>query len=131
MILLLPPAEGTVIPTRFSAERTQHEYDVLCLWEQDPQLLLNDLALLPLAPLAATSQPEALLRQVANQISQLESEQQRQELLTYTQIFAGLRLISGNGRTALVRTAGSRRLSLILILMGDHDDPNKDTALYT
>ncbi|WP_448562532.1 Rpn family recombination-promoting nuclease/putative transposase [Trichothermofontia sp.] len=91
VIVLLPPTEGTVIPTQFHVGRTLHEYDVLCLWEQDPQLLLQDLALLPLAPLAAAPQPETLLQQVAARIRQLESEQQRRELSTYTQIFAGLR----------------------------------------
>jgi len=90
VIVLLPPTAGTVIRNSFQVGKTQHHFQVVCLWEQDPQVLLSDLALLPLAPLAATSQPEDLLRQVAAQIGQLESEQ-RQELSTYTQIFAGLK----------------------------------------
>ena len=91
VIVLLPPTAGTVIQDYFQVGETQHRFRVVSLWEQDPQLFLNDPALLPLAPLAATSQPEALLRQVAAQIGRLESEQQRQELSTYTQIFAGLK----------------------------------------
>jgi predicted transposase YdaD len=52
--------------------------------------LLNDPALLPLAPLTATTQATALLQRVAEQVSQLE-ESQRQEVSGYTQILAGLK----------------------------------------
>ncbi len=80
-----------MLQDRFQVGETQHRFRVIRLWEQDPTVLLHDPALLPLAPLAATREPEALLRRVAAQIGQLESEQQRQELATYTQIFAGLK----------------------------------------
>ncbi len=91
VIVLLPPTAGTVIRDSFQVGETQHRFRIVCLWEQDPAVLLHDPALLPLAPLAATTEPESLLRRVAAQIGQLESEQQRQELATYTQIFAGLK----------------------------------------
>ncbi len=91
VIVLLPPTAVTVIRDFFQVGETQHRFRVVCLWEQDPEVLLHDPALLPLASLAATTQPEALLRRVAAQIGQLESEQQRQEFSTYTQIFAGLK----------------------------------------
>ena len=53
-------------------------------------LLLNDPALLPLAPLAAASDPQDLLQRVVQQVNQLEPTQ-RQEVSTYTQILAGLK----------------------------------------
>ena len=90
IVLLLPPGEDTVIETAFIVENTRHEYQVLRLWEQEPELFLNDPALLPLATLAATTDSEALLRETAQRVSQLEVER-KQEVSTYTQILAGLK----------------------------------------
>ena len=53
-------------------------------------MLLEDPALLPLAPLAATTQAKALLQRVAERVSRLD-EGQRQEVSEYTQILAGLK----------------------------------------
>ncbi|MFN6559700.1 MAG: Rpn family recombination-promoting nuclease/putative transposase [Nostoc sp. ChiSLP01] len=90
VVLLLPPAPETVIETAFSLETTRHEYRVICLWEENPEQFLNDPALLPLAPLAATTQPQTLLQQVVERVNQLQPEQ-RPEIATYTQILAGLK----------------------------------------
>ena len=90
VVLLLPPASETVIETAFSVETTRHEYRVIRLWEENPELFLNDPALLPLAPLTATTQPQALLQQVVGKVSQLEPRQ-RPEISAYTQILAGLK----------------------------------------
>jgi predicted transposase/invertase (TIGR01784 family) len=90
VVLLLPPATDTVIETSFNFETTSHQYRVIRMWEQNPELFLNDEALLPLAPLAATSQPQSLLQQVAERIEGIEA-QKRPEILTYTKILAGLK----------------------------------------
>ena len=90
IVLLLPPGEDTVIETAFIVENTRHEYQVVRLREQEPELFLNDPALLPLATLAATTDSEALLRETAQRVSQLEVER-KQEVSTYTQILAGLK----------------------------------------
>jgi predicted transposase/invertase (TIGR01784 family) len=90
VVLLLPPTAGTVVETAFVVESTRHEYQVIQLWQEDPEAFLNDPALLPLAPLTATTKAEALLQRVAEQVSQLE-ESQRQEVSGYTQILAGLK----------------------------------------
>ncbi|QHG16873.1 DUF4351 domain-containing protein [Nostoc sp. ATCC 53789] len=90
VVLLLPPSPETVIETVFCVETTRHEYRVIRLWEENPELFLNDPALLPLAPLAATTQPQALLQQVVGKVSQLEPRQ-RPEISAYTQILAGLK----------------------------------------
>jgi predicted transposase/invertase (TIGR01784 family) len=91
VVLLIPPTETTQIETVFNLESTRHEYRVMKLWEEDPAIFLNDLALLPLATLAAATVPEQLLRQVAERVSQIESEQQRQEVSAYVQLLAGLK----------------------------------------
>ena len=90
VVLLLPPTPETIIETAFVVETTRHEYRVIRLWEENPEQLLNDPALLPFAPLAASSQAENLLQQVAGRVSQLESSQ-RQEVSAYTEILAGLK----------------------------------------
>jgi predicted transposase/invertase (TIGR01784 family) len=91
VVLLRPPAEGTVIESAFILGTTRHEYQVLCMWEQDPSIFLDDIALLPLAILAATQAPEQLLNQVAQRVSTIESTQQRREASAYVQLLAGLR----------------------------------------
>ena len=91
VVLLLAPSEGTEIETVFALKSTRHEYRVIRLWEEDAALFLNDVALLPLASLAATSVPEQLLTQVAEQVGKIESTQQRQQVSAYTQLLAGLR----------------------------------------
>jgi predicted transposase/invertase (TIGR01784 family) len=90
VVLLLPPAPDTVIETAFLVENTRHEYRVICLWQENPEAFLNDEALLPLAPLAATTQPQVLLQQVLEKVNQLEPRQ-RPEISAYTQILAGLK----------------------------------------
>ncbi|MBW4614019.1 MAG: Rpn family recombination-promoting nuclease/putative transposase [Desmonostoc vinosum HA7617-LM4] len=90
VVLLLPPAPETVIETAFVVENTRHEYRVICMWLENPEPFLNDVALLPLAPLAATTQPQALLQQVVGKVNQLEPRQ-RTEISAYTQILAGLK----------------------------------------
>jgi predicted transposase YdaD len=90
VILLLPPAPGTVIETAFSVGTTRHEYRVIFLPEGNPQTFLDNPALLPLAPLTATTQPLVLLQQVVERVNQVQPKQ-RPEISAYTQIFAGLK----------------------------------------
>ncbi|MBD2254526.1 DUF4351 domain-containing protein [Nostoc parmelioides] len=90
VVLLLPPTPETVIETAFTVENTRHEYRVIRMWEENPELFLNDSALLPLAPLTATTQPQILLQQVVQQVNQVE-ETKRPEISAYTQILAGLK----------------------------------------
>ncbi|UKO96680.1 Rpn family recombination-promoting nuclease/putative transposase [Nostoc sp. UHCC 0870] len=90
VVLLLPPAPDTVIETVFSVESTRHEYRVISMWEENPQPFLNEPALLPLATLAATTQPQVLLQQVVERVNQLELGE-RSQISAYTQILAGLK----------------------------------------
>jgi predicted transposase YdaD len=61
------------------------------MWEQDPQPLLADSALLPLAALAQTDSPRALLERVATQVANIESTDQQQNVSACVQMLAGLR----------------------------------------
>ena len=91
VILLKQPAKATVIETEFSLENTRHSYQVVRMWEQNPALFLEDTALLPLATLAATQEQEKLLTQISQQISNIESLEQRQDVAICTQLLAGLK----------------------------------------
>ena len=90
VVLLLPPPVGTVIESAFAVEQTQHQYQVICLWQESPDLFLDDPALLPLAPLAAASESTEILQQVVDCLKRLEPER-RAEVSSYTQILAGLK----------------------------------------
>jgi predicted transposase YdaD len=61
------------------------------MWQQSSEIFLSDPALLPLAALTAKPSPEQLLRRIAAQVSTIELTEQRQDLLAYIQIMAGLR----------------------------------------
>ncbi len=63
-------------------ETTRHEYRVTRMWEENPEIFLNDQALLPLAPLAATKQPQILLQQVVERANQVSVEK-RGEISAY------------------------------------------------
>ncbi len=82
---------GEEIPTEFRAPNTWHRYHVIKVWEIDPALLLGHPGLLPLALLARSPQPEALLRQVAEKVTRLEPEELRPELTSCAFFLAGLR----------------------------------------
>lgn len=90
VVLLLPPPAGTVIESAFAVEQTHHQYQVLCLWQEPPDLFLNDPALLPFAPLASAPNAEGLLQRVVQRVDELETAQ-RTEVSGYTQILAGLK----------------------------------------
>jgi predicted transposase YdaD len=75
----------------YQGETTYHGYRVVRMWEQDPELFLNNPALLPLAPLTRTDSPQDLLSQVAENIAKIEDSNTRQDIAAYTEILAGLR----------------------------------------
>lgn len=72
-------------------ETTVHKYRVIRMWEQEPTLFLNNLALLPLAPLTKTTSLPGLLSQVAQSIATIPDRGSRQNTAAYTEILAGLR----------------------------------------
>jgi predicted transposase/invertase (TIGR01784 family) len=91
VVLLLPPSPETVITNFFQLSTTRHEYQVIKLWDVDPEVLLRDPALLPFAPLASKTPSEALLLQVAAEVDKIESVPLRQEITSCVHIMAGLK----------------------------------------
>jgi predicted transposase/invertase (TIGR01784 family) len=91
LVLLKKPKAGTVIETEFHLGQTRHSYRVVAMWEQSPDLFLQDPALMPLAVLAASENPRQLLAQVSQRVDMIEAPGQRQEATVCSQLLAGLR----------------------------------------
>lgn len=91
LIWLVPTSNPAVFETEFRTEFTHHRYQVIRLWEESPEALLENNVLLPLAVLCATENPTELLSQVAQEVGKIEDTDLRQEIAACTQILAGLR----------------------------------------
>jgi predicted transposase YdaD len=91
VVVLLPPSEDTVIETVFQSGSTRHEYQVIKLWEQSPEVFLQDPVLLPFATLTQTQDPERLLDQIVQQVAALPEANDRREVSGYVQLMAGLK----------------------------------------
>lgn len=90
-VIVLLKATSTTLPEVFQVEGTQHHYQIVRMWEQNPAPFLENTALLPLASLCAADNSTQLLSRVAEQVSKIETPSQRQEISTCTQFLAGLR----------------------------------------
>lgn len=91
VIFLKPTNSQDAFIEQFAVGNTVHRYRVVRLWEQDPAPLLANPALLPLAVLARTDSPTALLEQVAARVELIEERQQQSNISAYTEILAGLK----------------------------------------
>ncbi|MFB8787976.1 MAG: Rpn family recombination-promoting nuclease/putative transposase [Potamolinea sp.] len=91
VIFLKATSSEEVFIDQFEDTNTQHRYQVMRLWEQDPAPLLRNPALLPLASLARTDSPRILLEQVAAQIDRIEEPSQKGSLSACVEVLAGLR----------------------------------------
>ena len=65
-------------------ETTRHRYRVIRMWEEEPELFLNNLPLLPLAPLTRTNSPQGLLSQIANNVAKIADRETKQDIAAYT-----------------------------------------------
>ena len=92
VIYLRQTRSDLVRQTSFILERTRHDFDVVCLWEQPQDLFLQYPGLLPFAALGQTNDPEATLRQVAQAVSQIADPTTQANLTAASAILAGLRL---------------------------------------
>lgn len=92
VIHLKPTASRLARIDHLAVGRTRHHFTSLRLWEQDPEPLLADPALLPLAVLArASSQPpEQLLARVRQRLQSIADPDQRRTTTTGCQLLAGL-----------------------------------------
>jgi predicted transposase/invertase (TIGR01784 family) len=81
-----------VYQTSFTMERTQHEFEVIRLWEQPASLFLQYPGLLPFAALGQSVNVEETLRQVSQRVEQIVNPQVQANLIAASGILAGLQL---------------------------------------
>lgn len=91
VIFLQQTSDPMAFKEEYIDTRTNHHYQCIRLWEEDPAIFLNNPALLPLAPLTKTNSPEVLLSQVAERIARIPQGSERQNITGCTEILAGLR----------------------------------------
>lgn len=90
VIYLLPTSSEMVYQTTFDIPNTKHEFEVIRLWEQAPEVFQKSVGLLPLAILAKTTDKEMLLNQVARKIEEIEDRKQKNNVAASTAVLAGL-----------------------------------------
>ena len=91
VIFLQETDDPIVFTEEYVNETTRHRYRVIRMWEEEPELFLNNLPLLPLAPLTRTNSPQGLLSQIANNVAKIADRETKQDIAAYTEILAGLR----------------------------------------
>jgi predicted transposase/invertase (TIGR01784 family) len=91
LIWLKQTSNPGVFETEFSTGLTRHGFQVIRIWEQSPEPLLQNPGLVPLATLAAAPDAAGLLNRVAQQVSNIDNVGAQQDIAACTQILAGLR----------------------------------------
>ncbi len=94
LVLLRNTASTRRVPDHFAQGRMRVEYQVVRLWEQDPEVILTSglVGLMPLVPLMRSADVEVLLTACVEAVeSGLESQQERNEVLTVVGLLASLR----------------------------------------
>jgi predicted transposase/invertase (TIGR01784 family) len=91
VLFLKPTNSPRVYLDQLQLPQTQHRYRVVRLWEENPEPLLAEPGLLPLAVLAKSNNSQQLLTQVSEALTAIENPQQRKELATGCYILGGLK----------------------------------------
>ncbi|WP_293114586.1 hypothetical protein, partial [Moorena sp. SIO4G3] len=144
VIFLKSTTSQMAYTNEFRDTNTWHSYRVIRLWEQDPLPLLANRALLPLATLARSNNPNQLLQQVVAQVDRIEEQGQRGNLAACVDVLAGLRFDKELVRRLLSeeimeesvsgRSAGSpplRPLSTVRTSLQVHGAPNPFRTRYS
>ena len=92
VIYLTPSQSPLVYETKFELRKLVHNFNVVRLWEQSTELLLQYQGLLPFAALSKTDDPEETLKQVVRQIENIEDKQVQSNVASSTAIISGIAL---------------------------------------
>lgn len=90
VIYLNKTASELVYQTTFSIQNLSHEFTVIRLWEQSPEIFLRTPGLLPFAVLSNTDDKINTLREVGVVIDSIGDRQMQNNLTASTAILAGL-----------------------------------------
>jgi dihydroxyacetone kinase DhaKLM complex PTS-EIIA-like component DhaM len=94
LILLKNTAANRRVPNFFAEGRMRLEYDIIRLWEEDPQILLESdlVGLMPLVPLMRGEDLNLLLTQSTQRIEALiDSQTERNEVLTIAGLLGSMK----------------------------------------
>ncbi|WP_103668070.1 Rpn family recombination-promoting nuclease/putative transposase [Pseudanabaena sp. BC1403] len=92
VIYLTPSQSPLVHENKFNIGTLNHEFNVIRLWEQPTEVFQQYQGLFPFATLSQTNDPAEILRQVANQIENIEDKQIQSNVAASTAIISGIAL---------------------------------------
>jgi predicted transposase YdaD len=90
VIYLKPTGSALVHESVFEISGMRHEFEVVRLWEQPVQTLMQAEGLLPFAILGDVAEREVILREVAKRTEQIAQAKVRSNVLAATAVLAGL-----------------------------------------
>jgi predicted transposase YdaD len=90
VIYLRPTSSELVYQTELRLENTQHQFEVIRLWEQPTEVFLTCPGLLPFATLSQSENREQVLQTVAERVEAVTEPRQRSNLAAISRILAGL-----------------------------------------
>lgn len=79
-----------VYKTTFTTGKLRHEFEVIRLWEQSPEIFLRTPGLLPFAVLSATENKASTLQQVAAAVDKISERRTQSNISAAAAILAGL-----------------------------------------
>ncbi len=91
VIFLKETSYELVFIDEFREENTIHRYQVIRMWEMNPELFLDNGGLLPLAALAKSTQPRNLLAQVSDKVDTIKDKAMQSSISACVQLLAGIR----------------------------------------
>ena len=92
VIYLKPSNSPLVEQTSFISDHCNHQFNVIRLWEQSPQILQQYQGLLPFVPLCQTNNPEEELKQVSQKIEAIADKGIQANIAGATYVISGLAL---------------------------------------
>lgn len=95
MIYLKETSSELVQQNTFTIGSTHHEFEVVRLWEQPPEVFLRYPGLFPFAVLGGTNDRASTLQQVAQEIIGITDQRLQRNVTAATAILAGLVLEKG------------------------------------
>ncbi|MBJ7901477.1 MAG: Rpn family recombination-promoting nuclease/putative transposase [Cyanobacteria bacterium RI_101] len=90
VIYLVPSASLLVRETLFATPHLSHVFEVIRLWEQEPDIFLNTPGLLPLAVLTRAEDPIDTLGAVVQELDKLPEPNLQSELTAASAVISGL-----------------------------------------
>ena len=81
-----------VYQDRFELDNLESRFNVVRIWEVEPEVFLSTPGLLPYAALGCSDAPETMLREVVRRLEQLPDLAEKNNLMAAASILSGLRL---------------------------------------